>query len=76
MDDSYEDGGDDGLGYTSKGDTWRPDFHEAVKAAFEKHKKQNTDEDQYFELRVYVWGNNPVREYKVIPTSVPGLPPG
>jgi hypothetical protein len=60
--------------YTPKGGTWRDDLHKAVQAEFEK--KKNADaigEDQFFVIeRIEVWGNNPVREYKV----TLGPPPG
>jgi hypothetical protein len=53
--------------YTPRGGTWRDDFHKAVQAEFE-HKKSldAAGEDQDFIIdTIQVWGNNPVREYKV-----------
>jgi hypothetical protein len=54
--------------YTPKGGTWRDDLHKAVQAEFEKKKDMGLapGEEQHFVIdMIEVWGNNPVREYKV-----------
>ncbi|MGZ8694889.1 MAG: hypothetical protein ACXWYS_05565 [Gaiellaceae bacterium] len=61
--------------FESLGAPWDPDLKKAFELEFERKKDKNKPkgERQYFVVdQIEVWGDNPVREYKVTfksPTS-------
>jgi hypothetical protein len=58
--------GPDSPGWGPKGGRWRSTLEAAIEAEFEHKKNVDAQDDQYFKVdAIYVWGNNPVREYKV-----------
>ncbi len=56
----------------SKGGRWRRTLAEAIEADWQQEHKGSGR--QYFRVEIYVWAENPVREYRVklIPTDDPG----
>jgi hypothetical protein len=59
-----------------KGLKWKQALKDAFDIEFDGKKKAGGG-DQFFEVEhIYVWGNNPVREYRVILKALPGQPPG
>jgi hypothetical protein len=63
----------------SRGGRWRGSLQAAFEAAWDKDMRSGKGgEPQFFELdSVHIWGNNPIREYKIVlkATDDPGSGP-
>jgi hypothetical protein len=76
--DGREDQSSESSEWITQGGAWKQALKDAFDAEFEKKKNKDRgpSDPQYFKVTdIYVWGNNPIREYKVILQPIDGPPP-
>ena len=65
----------DTLATGQKAGHWKDTLDEAIKDAYQQAKEPGKSGPQYLRLeQIQFWGENPVREYRAIVSSIP--PPG
>lgn len=50
----------------SKGGRWRRTLAEAIEAEWQERYKGKDPGPQVFKVEIYVWAENPVREYRAV----------